>query len=133
MNNQDTPSTPVPAPTAASTPSHRFSSAALLWFSAFILLGLVIVQSGKLASGYLATARADVVSRVGEYTTITVANQSGEDLLMVVDGRGEQLFVYRILNQKQVELLKRYELPAMYTAGQRIGAGAGPGGRPIKP
>lgn len=108
------------APSPAQT---RFSSTALLWFSAFILFGLLIVQSGKLASGYLATARADVVSRVGDYTTLTFANQSSEDLLMVVDGRGEQIFIYRILNQKQLELVKRYELPALFSIGQRIGAG----------
>ncbi len=101
----------------------RFSSNALLWFSAFILIGLLIVQSGRLASGHLATARADVVSQVGDYTTLTFATQSSEDLLMVVDGRGEQIFVYRILNQKQLELLKRYDLPALFSIGQRIGAG----------
>jgi hypothetical protein len=103
--------------------SARLSSTALLWFSAFILLGLLIVQGGKFASGYLAAARADVVSRVGDYTTLTVANQSSEDLLMVVDGRGEQVFVYRILNQKQIELMKRYDMPELFTVGQRLGAG----------
>lgn len=111
--NTDTP------PSTAS----RISSTALLWCSAFILFGLLIVQSGKLTSGYLAAARADVVSRVGDYTTLTFANQSSEDLLMVVDGRGEQIFMYRILNQKQLELVKRYDLPALFSIGQRVGAG----------
>jgi hypothetical protein len=100
-----------------------FSSTALLWFSAFILAGLLIVQSGKLASGYLAQARADVVSRVADYTTLTFTNQSSEDLLMVVDGRGEQVFVYQIVRQKQLSLVKRYDLPALFATGQRIGAG----------
>ena len=109
-------------PDTASQPT-RLSGNALLWFSAFILLGLVIVQSGRLASGWLAPARGDVVSRVGDFTILTTAAQSSEDIAVVLDGRGEQVFIYRILNQKQLELVKKYELATLFATGQRIGAG----------
>lgn len=109
--------------TNTQSPRTTISSTTLLWFSAFILLGLVIVQSGRLATGWLASARGDVVSRVGDYTILTTAAQSSEDLAVVLDGRGEQIFVYKIVNQKQLELVKKYELPVLFATGQRIGAG----------
>lgn len=99
--------------------------AALLWFSAFILAALVIVQAGRVGPSLLASARGDVVSRVGDYTILTTAAQSSEDLAVVLDGRGEQLFIYRIVNQKQLELVRRYEVGAMFATGQRIGPGRG--------
>jgi hypothetical protein len=105
------------------TTTHRLSSNALLWCSAFILLGLLVVQSGRIAAHRSNAARADLVSRVGEFTTLTLNAQSSEDVLVVLDGRGEQIFTYRILNQKQVELLKRYDLSTLFATGQRIGAG----------
>ena len=100
-----------------------FSPDALLWFSAFILLGLVIVQAGRVASHWSSAARADLVSRVGDYTTLTLNTQGSEDLLVLLDGRAESIATYRIVNQKQVELVKRYELPLMFSAGQRVGSG----------
>lgn len=106
-----------------STTTNRVSSNALLWFSAFILLGLVVVQAGRLASHWSNAARADVVSRVGDYTLLTANAQSSEDIAIVVDGRGEQLFVYRIQNQKALELVRKYELSALFATGQRVGAG----------
>lgn len=105
-----------PAPWSAST---------LLWCSAFILLGLVIVQAGRLGTSLLGSARADVVSRVGDYSILTTAAQSSEDLAVVLDGRGEQLFVYRIVNQKQLELIRKYEVGSLFSTGQRIGPGRG--------
>lgn len=101
----------------------RVSSNALLWFSAFILIGLVVVQAGRLASHRFNAARADLVSRVGDYTLLTTNEQSSEDLAVVVDGRGELLFVYRIQNQKALELVRKYELSTLFATGQRIGAG----------
>lgn len=104
-------------------PASRFSPTAILWASAFILVGLIVVQAGRLAGAWISTARADLVSSVADYTTLTLTSQSSEDVLVVLDGRSEQLYVYRIENQKRFEFLNRYDLPAMFAAGQRIGAG----------
>lgn len=109
----------------ATESSPRLTSAALLWASAFILLGLVIVQSGRVASHWLVPeARADVVSRVADYTTATVYSGSGsEDILVVLDGRGEQIFTYRVKNKNSFEFVKRYDLPTLFEMGTRIGPG----------
>lgn len=108
---------------ATPTASGRVSSNALLWFSAFILMGLLIAQGGRLASRGASEARADLVSRVGEYTLLTTNAQSSEDIVLVLDGRGEQVFVYRIQNQKALELVRKYDLSTLFATGQRVGAG----------
>jgi len=117
---------PIPDSTSVSPPAARVPRSrpdSLLWFSAFILLGLVIVQTGRLASHWSNAARGDLVSRVGDYTTLTLNTQGSEDMLVVLDGRGESVYTYRIQNQKQVELVRRYDLGPMFITGQRIGAG----------
>lgn len=118
------PTAPASA-AAAAEGSSRLSSTALLWASAFILLGLVIVQSGRVAAHWLVPeARADVVSRVADYTTATVYSGSGsEDILVVLDGRGEQVFTYRVKNKNSLEFVKRYDLATLFEMGTRIGAG----------
>ncbi|MBX3405170.1 MAG: hypothetical protein KF869_00275 [Phycisphaeraceae bacterium] len=110
-------------------PSQRVSLAtAGLWASAFVLAALVVVQAGRLASdrawGPLggAVARGDVVSRVGDYTTLTF-NSGSDDVLAVLDGRGEQLFAYRIQNQNRLELLGVYDVKDLFAIGKRIGTG----------
>lgn len=100
----------------------RISSAAWLWCSAIILTALIIVQAGRIAPSLLPEARADLVAGVAGYTTLTLNSQS-EDILLVLDGRGEQVFLYRILNQRQLELIGRQDLNQLFAAGARIGAG----------
>jgi hypothetical protein len=96
-------------------------STSLLWASAFILAGLIVLQAGR--SG--GEARADLVASVGGMTALTVAGASSEDLLLVIDGRAEELFVYRVENQQNVELQRRYNLPRMFNDAR----GQGPGRR----
>jgi hypothetical protein len=108
------------------TQAQRVSLAtAGLWASAFILAALVVVQAGRLAGDRLwgaSVARADVVSRVGDYTTLTF-NSGSDDVLAVLDGRGEQLFAYRIQNQNRLELLGVYDVKDLFAIGKRIGTG----------
>jgi hypothetical protein len=94
----------------------------VLWASAFVLAGLILVQAGRSGSS---EARADLVSSVGGLTALTVAGASSEDLLLVIDGRSEELFVYRVENQQNVELQRRYSLPRMFSDAR----GQGPGRR----
>jgi hypothetical protein len=95
---------------------------AALWASAFILSAMVIVQAGRLVWPLGATARADLVSGVGDYTALTF-NSGNDDVLAVLDGRGEQLHAYRIQNQNRLELLRAYSLKELFDSGRRLGAG----------
>lgn len=110
--------------------------------SALVLAGLVGVQVGRMFSatwsdgsdkpfdpaallGALTPeARGDVVTRVGEYSLLTF-NAGNDDVLAVVDSRGEQIFFYRVKNQNQFEFIRRESLAEMFVLGQRMG----PGGR----
>lgn len=96
-----------------------------LWASAFVLAALVVVQAGRLASERAwgaSVAKGDVVSRVGDYTSLTFTSGS-DDVLAVLDGRGEQLFAYRIQNQNRLELLGVYDVKDLFAIGKRIGTG----------
>lgn len=103
--------------------ARRLAPSSLLWASAFILLGLVVVQAGRLSSRWSNTAHADLVSRVGDYTTLTLGATSSEDLALVLDGRGEKLLVYRIKNREVLELVRGYDLPPLFQTAARMGAG----------
>ncbi len=102
--------------------SGRSTVAGLLWVSAFVLAALVIVQSGRMVGGGN-LAKADVVSRVGDYTTLTMSANTSEDLALVLDGRAEKLFVYRIKNREALELVKPYDLQVLFSNGAKVGAG----------
>jgi hypothetical protein len=116
---------------AASTePNSRFNPSTLLWASAFVLAGLIVVQLGRindrrgvaLAELPAGLMGADGVSRVGDYTVMTF-NAGNDDVLAVLDGRGEELFTYRVKNLNQFEFLGREKLPEMFTTGRKLGPG----------
>jgi hypothetical protein len=94
-----------------------------LWASAFILLGLIVVQAGRSTGQWSNAARADVVARVGDLTMLTAGATSSEDIALVLDGRGEQLYVYRVKNRESLDFVRRYDLPTMFASGERTGAG----------
>lgn len=94
----------------------HLSPAVWLWASAFVLAGLILLQAGRPGE-----ARADLVASVGGVTALTVAGASSEDLLMVIDGRSEELFVYRVENQNNLELYRRYNLPRMFSDARGVG------------
>lgn len=82
----------------------------MLWAAAFVLAGLVIVQASRLGGG---EARAEMVSRAGEFTMLTSAT-SGEDILLAIDNRREQVLVYKVVNQSAIELFRKYDLPRIF-------------------
>jgi hypothetical protein len=114
------PPRPTPSPTA------------LLWASAFVLAGLIVVQLGRsdTATGgrgsgaALAAAMSmpDGVSRVGDYTAMTF-NAGSDEVLAVLDGRGEELFLYRVKNMNDFEFLGRDSLPSVFATARKIGPG----------
>ncbi len=117
-------------PTTHSTPR----PSPLLWASAAIIAALIIVQLGKLADGGgrsgpgVALAAlpmgmgAESVSRVGDYTVLTF-NAGNDDVLAILDGRGEELFTYRVKNLREFEFLGRERLPELFATSRRIGPG----------
>lgn len=98
------------------------TASAALWASAFLLTAMIIVQAGRLAWPLGSPAKADLVSRVGDYTALTF-NSGNDDVLAVLDGRGEQLYAYRIQAQNRLELLRAYNVRDLFDIGRRLGAG----------
>lgn len=93
----------------------------VLWASAFVLAGLILVQM-RLAStvhaapplfGQNSLANAGMVSSAGGYTVLT-SDVGNEDILIVLDSRNEELFIYHVENQSSVQLLERQTLPALF-------------------
>ena len=115
--------TPAPAKPRAALP------APALWASAFVLAALVVVQlgrSGGPSNRALAdlpvNLPADTVSRVGDYTVLTF-NAGSDDILAVLDGRGEELFFYRVKGLTQFEFLGRDKLADLFATAKRLGPG----------
>ncbi|HMN42619.1 MAG TPA: hypothetical protein PKE29_17395 [Phycisphaerales bacterium] len=123
----------------ATSSQPRLSPAALLWASAFVLTGLLLVQLGRskapvggpspeasLAAAMQAFDGAGAgggsVSRVGDYT-IMAFDAGNDDALAVLDGRGEQMFFYRIKNLNEFEFLGRENLPTLFNTARRLGPG----------
>jgi len=79
--------------------STQFSgTAAALWASAFVIMGLVIMQAGTMAAN---PAYAGMSNTGAGYTLLTVDSGTGGDadpdeLLYLIDNRAEVVFVYEI-------------------------------------
>jgi hypothetical protein len=101
-------------------PARRFSPAAL-WATACLLAALIIVQAGRMGPG---PARADVVSTAAGTTALTF-EATNEDLLAVIDGRQEALFVYRVENRVALDLIRSYQLPALFSDARSRAGGTG--------
>lgn len=59
------------------------------------------------------TAHGAVVSQTGGLTCMTT-DVGNEDLLLVLDSRNEELFVYRTDAKAGMQLLQRYPVPQMF-------------------
>ncbi len=68
-------------------------------------------------------AFAGVVSKAGAMTILTT-EATNEDLVLVLDGRSEELFVYRTDAREGVQLFQRVNLPRLF-AEARLRAHAG--------
>ncbi len=93
----------------------RTGTRAALWVSALVLLGLVVAQGLlNLRSPLAGEAEGALVSTVGPLTVLT-AEGTNEDLLLVLDNRSEQLFVYRTDPRTGVQLHQRLSVPQLFT------------------
>ena len=119
----------------ANNTTHSTRGNALLWASALVIGALIVVQIGRMAEvrGGAGVAIAELpmglggmpaesVSRVGDYTVMTF-NAGNDDVLGILDGRGEELFTYRVKNLNQFEFLGREKLPELFGTARRIGPG----------
>lgn len=102
---------------APENPSPRIPGSRLepvLWLGAIVLGVLALVRivapTGTLAPD---AHGAGVVSQSGGLTVMTT-EALNEDLLVVLDSRNEELFVYRTELKGGVQLLQRYQVPQLF-------------------
>lgn len=81
--------------------------AAALWASAFVIMGLIITQAGKLGLG--SAAYADV-SEVGDITVLTAAARNDDDVLLVLDRRTESISAFGIVNRSSIRTYASHNL-----------------------
>jgi hypothetical protein len=70
-------------------------------------------------------ADAAVVAQTGGLTVMT-SEVPGEDILLVLDSRNEELFVYRADSKVGVQLLQRYPVPQLFVDARARTRGGGP-------
>ena len=110
----------VPLTAARTGISHR-----ALWTSAGLLGALVMVQTligaGQPIGG--SSASGGMVSQAGQHTMLTTES-GAEDLLIVLDGRNEELFVYRTDSRRgEMQLYQRMGLAAVFNDARSRNAG----------
>ena len=90
-----------------------------LWASAIVILGLILVQSSRLVGS---RAQAEMVSNSGGYTVMT-ADGGTDEVLIILDERSEEMFVYRVENQRSVDIKERVSLSQLFTDARAAAQG----------
>jgi len=123
--------------TNISTPSTSRSRATVLitralWLSAGVLLGLILFRSEPLSFSWGVPpvlsqrpdhAHAGMIGQAGSFSLMTTT-ASNEELFVVLDGRQEQLMVYRVENGNAANLMQKASLPRLFLeAKSRSGFG----------
>jgi hypothetical protein len=116
----------IPAPSTAGL----WCSAVLLALLCGLLLGRGSVGTGVDAidpASLLgaAQARAGMVSHVGSLAVMT-CDVGTEEVLVVLDNRGEQMLVYRVENMNTASLVQRVSLPRVFLDGRHRAQGRPP-------
>lgn len=73
----------------------------------------------------VAPAQAGMVSHVGSLAVLT-CDVGQEEVLVVLDNRGEQMLVYRVENMNTATLLQRVSLPRVFLDGRHRAQGRTP-------
>ena len=94
-----------------------------LWVSCFILMALIILQAQSIFAQPLGenVARAGMVSQTGPLTVMT-ADAGVDDLLLVLEGRSEELLVYRA-DRNGVQLQQRLAVPKLFEDARAMAQG----------
>lgn len=87
------------------------TGAAALWASAFVIMAMIVTQASRLGLG--SAAYADV-SKAGDLTTLTAAARSGEDVLLLLDGRTETISAYGIVNRQTIRAYPVHDLRELF-------------------
>ncbi len=94
-------------------------ASAPLWASAIVIMGLILVQSSRMIGS---RAQAEMVSSSGGYTVMTVDGGTDE-VLVILDERSEEMFVYRVENQRSVDIKERVSLSKLFTDARAAAQG----------
>lgn len=97
------------------TPISGRSSNLWLLASALVLGGLLVAQLGRLTGG--TPAYADLVNQGNDFGILTSIS-TGDDLVVVLDQRNEELLVYTPYNQRAIEFKARHSLKDLFTTGR---------------
>jgi len=84
-----------------------------LWASAGLMTGLLALMLAPAGLFAPDAAQAALVSQSGTYTIMT-SDGTNEDLVLVMDGRSEQLLVFRTERLNELQLLQKLSLPQMF-------------------
>lgn len=95
----------------------------LLSVSAVALLGLVTWQAQAMQLGRDGGNSQGMVSNAGDYTMMTFSVGS-EDMLITLDNRSEELYVYRVENQNAVQLFQKLNLPKLFNEARTRAQGS---------
>ncbi len=148
MNHSTLPTSQVDA----SLPRSR-GSVSGLWASAFVLIGLCLIALARLmgltGGGPEAIALASMrgqpafagggesgsgmVAQAGVYTAL-VSSGGSDDLLVVLDGRSDELLVYRPEGNTGVpQLVQRLNVQTLFTEARTRAEGKAPSNPAVKP
>lgn len=93
--------------------THRIDrAAAMLWTSAFILAGMILMQAGKF--GAPEAASAGNLADAGQIRLLTADAGGGEEFLAVLNITEETISIYGVQNQRSVELYQVAKLPDLF-------------------
>lgn len=91
--------------------THRGNLA--LSVSALVLGLLIVTVAGRGGLPQALGVPLTEVAQSGDYTALT-CDGGNEDVLIVLDGRTEQLFVYKVVNQTAVNLYQREDVSRLF-------------------
>lgn len=97
----------------------NLAASAPLWASALVILALILVQSSRMGGN---RAQAEMVSSSGGYTVMT-ADGGTDEVLLILDERSEELFVYRVENQRSVDMKERISLSRLFSDARAAAQG----------
>lgn len=96
----------------------------LLSISGVLLLGMLAWQAQAMQIGRGdGGGGAGMVSNVGDYTMMTFP-AGNEDMLLTLDNRSEELYVYRVENQNAVSLFQKLSLPRLFSEARTRAQGS---------
>lgn len=95
----------------------------MLSASAVLLVALLAWRAQAMQIGRGGDGGAGMVSAVGDYTMMTFP-VGNEDMLLTLDNRSEELYVYRVENQNAVALFQKLSLPRLFSEARTRAQGS---------